>query len=86
MAYSRRSTLDIKQVTGLLEQAGWDIRNGSSSGHLVASKAGEGVITLGTPLHKNTIAQVQQVIGVHLKTLLNIDRGKRPSRSAPTAA
>ena len=83
MAYSRRSTLDIKQVTGLLEQAGWDIRQGTGNGHLVASKAGVGAITLANgakSLHKNTVAQVQQAIGVHLKSLLRGDRGKRPSR------
>lgn len=79
MAGRRISRWKRMEVAKLMQMAGWSIRQGGE-GHMLLQKGSE-TINLGSdPVHKNSIAEVQRALGVHISTVIRKKQGKVSSK------
>lgn len=80
MSPKRSSPFDRDEIEKLMISAGWTARIGTN-GHLVLSKDNHRNITLTDPPHRNAIAEIQTVLGLHISQLVNKRRGHPHSHS-----
>ena len=78
MTGTRVSRWKRTEVIKLLTLAGWSIRTGKE-GHILAQKDEE-LITLGSdPVNKNSVADVERALGVHIEKVIRKQKGKSTS-------